>query len=84
MRRNHSGLSKPIDRLRLNFHQFQLNFCRRLGALAAALERYRASTHPPHLAVAPQARGSLAVGLFVVLGSAILSALIALLIGRAL
>jgi serine/threonine-protein kinase len=53
-------------------------------ALAAALERCRVSTHPPHLAVAPHARGSLAVGVFVVLGSAILSALIALLIGRAL
>jgi serine/threonine-protein kinase len=53
-------------------------------ALAAAVELRRASTYAPHVAVTPHARGSLAVGVFVVLGSAILSALIALLIGRAL
>ena len=53
-------------------------------ALAAALELRRVPACPPHLGVASHARGSLAMGVFVVLGSAALSALIALLIGRAL
>ncbi len=53
-------------------------------ALAAALTLRRVPSRPPRLEAAMPSRRTLAVGLFVVLGSALLSALIALLIGRAL
>jgi serine/threonine-protein kinase len=53
-------------------------------ALATALERRRAPSGLPRLGPARPSRRPLAVSVFVVLGSALLTALIALLIGRAL